>query len=206
MKPSLSVLLCPPSLYSHPPFSDIFLAFHAPRCASLAVPASFYLPLLCCHLFVFLSLSLLPYYLFPSVCLIMSSLPLCPSVFLHLSSFFINTNTRTIQLASLCLSSVYVWLLQLISTAALNHPQNRVTMQSKMYFLFLLQHRPSHSFHSSSLSSQAEINDFSTVKRQHTHTNTLLHPLLFLVCKKWVSRMFDVPHTFTHRDTYTAAY
>lgn len=113
------------------------------------------------------------------------------------------------QPASLCLSSIYVWLLYLISTAALNHQQNRVTMHSMMYFLFITATRtqPQFSFLLSVFS--AEINDFSTVKQQHTHTNTLLHPLLFLVCRSGsvgclMSHTPSRTERHTHRSWLTA--
>lgn len=92
MKPLLSVLRCPPSLPLSSSFSSLFRwhfsAFHTPCCASLAVPVLssqwvFYLPLLCHHLFLSLSL-FLSAFLSP-LSLSLSALPHRP--FYSLSSF-----------------------------------------------------------------------------------------------------------------------
>lgn len=101
-------------------------------CASVVFPVSFYLPLLCHHLFLSLCLSI-PF---------LSVLPLCPPSSLHLSSFFVTSATSSLiffhffsishfPLLSLfltCLFNNYWWIPLLV----------RCLLASVLYLLYLI--------------------------------------------------------------------
>lgn len=110
---------------------------------------------------------------------------------------------------SLCVC-LTVPLSYLISTVALNPLWNRVTMHNiksvhgMIYFTITnvthKQNQPE-AVIPLSVFLRPAIKHFPTARQRHTHshkhTPTYLSPCL-QTCKKWVSRMFDIPHTSTH--------